>query len=73
MHFKKLLYNNDFKKIILKYVSNRCKSCFTKLNNDKNIQKIKYKAHQNYNWRSHESKILKNYCNWCVHYVFDYP
>lgn len=73
MHFKKLLHINDFKKIIFKYIFNRCRSCFKKLNNDKNIKKIKYKAYTNDKWRSNESEILKNYCNWCVHYVFEYP
>ena len=36
------------------------------------ISKIKYKKYLDYSWRRSENEYMKNYCNWCYYYVFEY-
>ena len=59
----------DIRKEIFSYLPKKCYSCNHKMNG---ISKIKYKKYLDYSWRRSENEYMKNYCNWCYYYVFEY-
>lgn len=64
---------DDLRKKILSFIPKRCKSCHQKLKFNNNWNEYSYMGgYRNYEWRESECKLLKNYCNWCYYYVFEY-
>ena len=65
---------DDLRNNILSYiVINRCISCHKILRSDKKIDLIHYKNYRNKLWRSNRNLYMKNVCNWCYYYVYEYP
>lgn len=74
MSVQRVFEIDDLRKNILSYiVINRCISCHKNLRSDKKIDLIHYKNYRNNLWRSNRNLYMKNVCNWCYYYVYEYP
>ena len=60
---------DDLRGEILSYLQRRCLHCHKKMNKK---YRNSYKYYWLDNWKRSESGKMKNYCNWCVYYVFEY-
>ncbi len=69
----KVFQDKYLRNYILKFIINkRCISCHNILLNDKNIEKIKYLDYRNNKWKQNKNKIIKDACNWCYYYVWEF-
>ena len=70
----KVFGSDDLRKIVLDYlIHNKCLSCKCKLKDPKITKPKHYKDWRNYDWRQTKNKYMKNVCNWCYYYVYEYP
>lgn len=69
MEANKVFGCDDLRKEILSYLPRRCLHCHKKMNN---MYMNSNKYYRLDDWRISECGKMKNYCNWCVYYVFEY-
>ena len=71
---QKVFCCDDIRKHILSFLPVRCKSCHNimKIVCKNKPNSLHIKRYRNYEWRVSECVKLKNYCNWCYYYVFEY-
>lgn len=70
----KVFGSNDLRRLLFTYVlPEKCLSCKKILKDPKITKPKNYKDYRNYDWRQTKNKYMNDVCNWCYHYVYEYP